>query len=96
MNFKTPNAPATAPLPRSETAETKVPNPPAYRLWLVCDRSDGAKPDWIDLSGLWPTKDGNGLVGQVNRAVPIVDSRLTGRLVILPEKDRAASAEVGA
>lgn len=61
---------------------------PTYRVWLVQDRGDGQRPDWTDLTGLWPLKTGKpGFTGFVDRPVAIRDGKLMGRIVVLPPKD---------
>ena len=96
MNFQRQPATKTAAQPAPSSSDPRTPNAPVYRVWLIQDRDDGRKPDWYDLTGLWLTKDGSGLTGQVDRPVPIQNGKLVGRIVVLPEKDRAASAEGGA
>lgn len=54
---------------------------PQFRAWLVQDTPNG-EAHWTELSGLWPTKSGNGYKG--NLQIPV--NAATGRIVILPAK----------
>lgn len=58
---------------------TSPPMRPIYRAWFVQDGEDG-KSIWTELSGLWPTKSGNGYRGAIKQS-QMLDR---GRLVVLP------------
>jgi hypothetical protein len=38
---------------------------PDFNFWLVIDQGDKKKSRWIKLTGLWATKDGEGLAGKL-------------------------------
>ncbi len=76
------------PSPQGSGAVTKGPKPD-FQLWLVLDQGD-KKARWIKLSGLWPTKDGEGLTGQLQ---PHMIVPAGARLVILPPKADDVAAE---
>jgi hypothetical protein len=61
---------------------------PSHRVWLVMDSPTGENPSWNELTGLWPTRKGNGLSGKVNKPVTLAEGFLTGRIVILPARLR--------
>jgi hypothetical protein len=60
---------------------------PGYQLWLVVDQGE-KKSRWVKLTGLWPTKDGDGLTGQLQSHVTVPPG---SRLVILPAKQDDAT-----
>ena len=64
---------------RNQQTGTAQGTRPNFRVWLVQDTPDG-QAQWTELSGLWPTKSGNGYKG--NLRVPV--NAATGRLVVLP------------
>ncbi len=64
------------------TTESASSSKPTHQLWLVLDQRD-KKARWIKLTGLWPTKDGEGLTGQLQ---PHMIVPAGARLVILPPK----------
>lgn len=56
-------------------------NRPSHIVWLVEGEGDTAK--WTEIGVLWPHKKGEGFTQEL-KAIP-----LTGRLVILPRRDKS-------
>ena len=67
--------------------ETPKGPKPTYQLWLVLDRPE-QKAQWVKLTGLFPTKDGDGFTGQL---LPHVSVPPGSRLVVLPPKEDQAA-----
>lgn len=62
-----------------------------FNLWLVIDQGEKKKSRWIKLTGLWATKDGEGLAGQLQPHMIVPPG---ARLVIMPPKaDDAAKGD---
>jgi hypothetical protein len=36
---------------------------PTHRLWMVQDQPNGKPPSWTEITGLWETKNGDGVSG---------------------------------
>jgi hypothetical protein len=74
---------------RNENRTSSNRSKPDYRVWLVQDRTDGRKPDWTELAGVWPLKTGNnGYSGRADTPVALREGKLMGRIVILPPKEQ--------
>lgn len=75
------------------TPKTDEDKSPDFQLWLVIDQGAHKNARWIKLTGLWATKDGEGLTGQLQ---PHMIVPAGSRLVIMPPKAEADVAAGGA
>ena len=62
---------------------------PPYRAFIVVDAPDNGKAVWVELGGLWSTKDGNGLTGALRRPLPMIAGFSNPRIVVTAELDQA-------
>lgn len=72
-----------SPLSRGDSRGPK----PTCQLWLVVDRPD-QKAQWVKLTGLFPTKDGDGFTGQL---LSHISAPPGSRLLALPPKEHQAA-----
>ncbi|WP_149541453.1 hypothetical protein [Siccirubricoccus phaeus] len=73
------------PTAKPQTGQPEGERPP-FRAWIVIDGTDGGKPIWTEVTGLWPTQKGDSLTGQVRRPLRNLSTSDRPRLVIMPSK----------
>ena len=73
----------------NETSQPGKGRQPTHRLWMVEDQ-DQAEASWTEIAPLWPTKNGNGFTGRLDRSNVFPAG---ARLVITRAKARSKGAD---
>lgn len=67
-------------------AKPAVAQKPTHRLWMVQDQPNGRPASWTEITGLWDTKNGDGVSGATKFWLTIPPGT---RLVAMKVKDAA-------